>query len=148
MLSGVAFTVDGERRNISRCMTYKSMMFSDVPNLSYSFGYTNASWTLKADLTAGYLCRILNHMRAKGCQIAIPRRDPEVEEVPFVDFTSGYFQRARDLLPKQGSKKPWKLHQSYALDMAALKYGKVDDGTLRFSKCATATVERVPEAAE
>ena len=136
VLSDVAFTVDGERRDFSKLMTYKGMMFSDVPNLSYSFGYTNASWTLKADLTAGYLCRLLNHMRAKGCDLARPHRDPEVEPIPFVDFTSGYFERARHLLPKQGSKKPWRLYQNYALDMASLKYGKVDDGTLKFSKCA------------
>jgi len=147
VLSDVAFTVDGERRNISRSMTYKGMMFSDIPNVSYSFGYTNASWTLKADLTAGYLCRILNHMEAKGCEIAQPHRDPDVEEMPFVDFTSGYFERARDILPKQGATKPWRLHQNYALDMASLKYGTVDDGTLAFGRRAGTARHRVTEAA-
>ena len=147
VLSDVAFSVDGEPRNISQTMTYKGMMFSDVPNLSYSFGYTNASWTLKADLTSGYLCRILNHMEAKGWDIALPRRDPSVGEVPFVDFTSGYFERARHILPKQGSKKPWKLYQNYALDMAALKYGAIDDGTIRFSASPKPARPRVTEAA-
>jgi cation diffusion facilitator CzcD-associated flavoprotein CzcO len=135
LLSDVAISIDGVPRDMSKTMTYKGMMFSDVPNLSYSFGYTNASWTLKADLTSGYLCRILNHLQANGFDIAIPRRDPEVGEMPFIDFTSGYFERARDLLPKQGTKKPWKLHQNYALDMAALKYGAIDDGTIRFRRC-------------
>ena len=136
VLSDVAVTVDGQRQDFSKAMTYKGMMFSDVPNLSYSFGYTNASWTLKADLTAGYLCRLLNHMKAKGCAIALPRRDPEVEAIPFVDFTSGYFERARHLLPHQGATKPWRLNQNYARDMAALKFGKIEDGVMEFSRCA------------
>ena len=109
------------------------MMFSDVPNLSYSFGYTNASWTLKADLTGGYLCRLLNHLTKTGTEIALPAREADIEEVPFLDFTSGYVQRARDVLPKQGSKKPWKLYQNYALDILNLRYGRLDDGVLEFS---------------
>ena len=135
VLSDVIFTIDGARQDFSKLMTYRGMMFSDIPNLSYSFGYTNASWTLKADLTSVYLCRILNHMRRRGCDIALPRGDSEVEALPFVDFSSGYFQRAMHLLPKQGAKKPWRLYQNYALDMASLKYGKVDDGTIEFSRC-------------
>jgi hypothetical protein len=151
LMSDVVFTVDGERRDLSQSMTYRGMMFSDVPNMSFSFGYTNASWTLKADLTSTYLCRILNHMQAKGCDIALPRRDPDVEELPFVDFSSGYFQRAKHLLPSQGATRPWRLYQNYALDMASLKYGRVDDGTMVFSKCAqpaSAAPEPVAEAAE
>ena len=132
LLSDVAFTVDGEARNLSETLSYRGMMFSDVPNLSYSFGYTNASWTLKADLTGGYLCRLLNHLAATGNHIALPAREPGVEEVPFLDFTSGYVQRARDILPKQGSKKPWKLYQNYALDMVSLKYASVEDGVIQF----------------
>jgi cation diffusion facilitator CzcD-associated flavoprotein CzcO len=134
LLGGAQFHVDGRSLNLSQCLTYKGMMFSDVPNLSYSFGYTNASWTLKADLIAAYLCRILNYMRRHGAQIAVPRRDPNVEEAPFLDFTSGYVRRASHILPKQGSVKPWKLHQNYFLDLIALKFGKVDDGTLTFSR--------------
>jgi cation diffusion facilitator CzcD-associated flavoprotein CzcO len=132
LLSDVAFTVDGERRNLSKTLSYRGMMFSDVPNMSYSFGYTNASWTLKADLTGGYLTRLLNHLRKTGTEIALPVREPGIEEVPFLDFTSGYVQRAREILPKQGSKKPWKLYQNYALDMISLKFASVEDGVIRF----------------
>ncbi|MGZ8281949.1 MAG: flavin-containing monooxygenase [Allosphingosinicella sp.] len=141
VLSDVQFSVDGKRCDLAKCLTYKGMMLSDVPNLSYSFGYTNASWTLKADLTSGYLCRILNHMEKTGCAIARPRRDASVEEAPFLDFTSGYVQRALDILPKQGSRRPWKLYQNYALDMVALKFGAVDDGTLLFSRGTAAPAE-------
>ena len=138
LLGDVALTVDGERREPAQSLTYRGMMFSDVPNLSYSFGYTNASWTLKADLTAGYLCRVLNHMAKTGVDIALPRRAPGVEELPFIDFSSGYVQRALAILPKQGSEKPWKLYQNYALDMASLKYGAVADGTISFARSEAA----------
>jgi len=143
LLSDVAFTVDDEPRNISEALLYRGMMFSEVPNLSYSFGYTNASWTLKADLTGGYLTRLLNHLDKTGTQIALPAREPGIEEVPFLDFTSGYVQRARDILPKQGSKKPWKLYQNYALDMLSLKFASVEDGVIRFlPRGAPAAAER------
>jgi cation diffusion facilitator CzcD-associated flavoprotein CzcO len=132
LASDIAFTVDGERRDLSKTLSYRGMMFSDMPNLSYSFGYTNASWTLKADLTGGYLCRLLNHLRKTGTEIAVPVRELGIEEVPFLDFSSGYVQRARDILPKQGSKKPWKLYQNYALDMFSLKFASVEDGVIRF----------------
>jgi monooxygenase len=132
LASDIAFAVDGERRDLSKTLSYRGMMFSDMPNLSYSFGYTNASWTLKADLTGGYLCRLLNHLRKTGTEIAVPVREPGVEEVPFLDFSSGYVQRALDILPKQGSKKPWKLYQNYAFDMVSLKFASVEDGVIRF----------------
>jgi monooxygenase len=141
LMSDVEFAVDGTVHRLNEALTYKGMMFSDVPNLSYSFGYTNASWTLKADLTAGFLCRLLNHMKARGCQIAQAHRDPNVAEAPFLDFTSGYVQRAAAVLPKQGATKPWKLNQNYARDMAALKLGKLDDGVMRFSACRAQTKE-------
>jgi cation diffusion facilitator CzcD-associated flavoprotein CzcO len=132
LASDIAFAVDGEARDLSKTLSYRGMMFSDMPNLSYSFGYTNASWTLKADLTGGYLCRLLNHLTKTGTEIALPVREPGIEEVPFLDFSSGYVQRARDVLPKQGSKKPWKLYQNYALDMFSLKFASVEDGVIRF----------------
>jgi cation diffusion facilitator CzcD-associated flavoprotein CzcO len=132
LASDIAFTVDGEARDLSKTLSYRGMMFSDMPNLSYSFGYTNASWTLKADLTGGYLCRLLNHLKKTGSEVALPVREPGIEEVPFLDFTSGYVQRARDVLPKQGSKKPWKLYQNYALDMMSLKFASLEDGVIRF----------------
>jgi monooxygenase len=146
LASDIAFTVDGERRDLAKTLSYRGMMFSDMPNLSYSFGYTNASWTLKADLTGGYLCRLLNHLTKTGTEIALPAREPGIEEVPFLDFTSGYVQRARDILPKQGSKKPWKLYQNYALDMFSLKFASVEDGVIRFlPRGAPASLEAARE---
>jgi monooxygenase len=128
LLSGVAFRIDGELRDLSKSLNYKGCMFSDVPNLAYTFGYTNASWTLKADLTALYVCRLLNTMKKRGLRQATPvNDDPSVEAQPFLDFTSGYVQRAIEHLPKQGSKAPWRVNQNYALDVMALKFGSVDD---------------------
>jgi cation diffusion facilitator CzcD-associated flavoprotein CzcO len=133
LLGGVAIRIDGQAADLSKALSYKGMMFSDVPNLSYAFGYTNASWTLKADLTSAYLCRLLARMERRKARIAVPRRGPGVEERPFVDFTSSYVQRAQHLLPKQGSTRPWRLHQNYALDLLALRFGRVEDGTLELS---------------
>ena len=133
LMSGVDFRVDGEPVDWSRRLQYKGMMFSDVPNLASVFGYTNASWTLKADLTAMYVCRLLNTMRKRGLRQATPyNADAAMSTEPFLDFSSGYVTRAIDSLPKQGAKKPWKLNQSYALDILALRLGSVDDG-MRFS---------------
>jgi len=134
LLSDIEFSVDGERRDLSKCLCYKAMMFSDVPNLACSFGYTNASWTLKVDLTSEYVCRLLNHLERQGLTTCTPRRDPTVEEQPFLDFSSGYVQRALELMPKQGSKRPWRLYQNYVLDLLTLRFGGVDDGTLEFSR--------------
>jgi hypothetical protein len=113
------------------------MMYSDIPNLASSFGYTNASWTLKSDLTAEYVCRLLKHMDAHGFNACTPRkRDASLAEQPAIDLTSGYVQRARDVLPKQGSKRPWRLHQNYALDLLEFRFAAVEDGAMEFSKSA------------
>ena len=136
MASGIAFTLDGVPLDLATRLHYKGMMYDGVPNLSTTFGYTNASWTLKADLTAMYVCRLLNTMTKRGLRQATPYNDdPDVAEEPFLDFSSGYVQRAIGRLPKQGSKKPWKLNQNYALDIMALKFGSVDDA-MRFSNPA------------
>jgi len=128
LLSGVHFTRDGMPIDLSKALQYKGMMFSDVPNLAYTFGYTNASWTLKADLVATYVCRLLNTMKKRGLRQATPHTDDATMETePFVDFTSGYIQRAERDLPRQGARKPWKLNQNYALDVLALRFGSVDD---------------------
>ena len=120
-------------------MTYRGLMYSDIPNLASAFGYTNASWTLKADLTAEYVCRLLKYMDARGYDYCTPRRrDSSIVEEPAINFTSGYIQRASDVLPKQGSKKPWKLHQNYALDLLALGFSAIDDGTLEFTRLPSA----------
>lgn len=133
-LGGMSLTVDGVAVEPAKTMNYKGSMFSDVPNLVCTFGYTNASWTLKADLVADFVCRILNRMDARGHRVCVPRRlDPSVHERPFVDFSSGYIQRAVEELPKQGSKMPWRLYQNYLLDIVMLRFAAVDDGTLQFS---------------
>ncbi|HEY2034620.1 MAG TPA: NAD(P)/FAD-dependent oxidoreductase [Rhizomicrobium sp.] len=147
LLGGMQVTVDGEARDLSKAMSYKGMMYSDVPNLASCFGYTNASWTLKCDLTCEYVTRMLNYMDRKGMQIAMPKSDPSVAEAPWLDFSSGYVQRALEVLPKQGMKKPWKLYQNYALDLITLRYGKVDDGTLTFSKAYAAKPANTDHAA-
>ena len=127
--------VDGQLVKLSRTMSYKGMMYRDVPNLVSTFGYTNASWTLKADLTAEYVCRLLKHMDAHGYDTCTPRKpDESIAEEPAIDFSSGYIQRAMDVLPKQGSKRPWRLHQNYALDMLEFRFASVDDGTMEFRR--------------
>ncbi|MCB1646741.1 MAG: NAD(P)/FAD-dependent oxidoreductase [Pseudomonadales bacterium] len=138
MLSGMKITVDNRRIDLAETLTYKGMMFSDIPNLALSMGYTNASWTLKSDLTAGYVCRLLNHMKSKGLSWCCPKNtDTDLEFEPFMDLTSGYVQRAMASFPKQGSKRPWKLYQNYALDLATLGYGKVEDGVMTFGRCSS-----------
>jgi cation diffusion facilitator CzcD-associated flavoprotein CzcO len=133
-LGGMKLTVDGEEPDIPRAFTYKGMMMSDVPNFAFTLGYTNASWTLKADLAAEYICRLLNQMDAAGRRICTPRvSDPTVTEEPLLDFNSGYVLRALEHLPKQGSKEPWKLRQNYPLDLRTLRHAPVDDGTMEFS---------------
>jgi cation diffusion facilitator CzcD-associated flavoprotein CzcO len=135
VLGGVQLSVDGETIEPARTMNYKGMMYSGVPNLASSFGYTNASWTLKCDLTCGYVCRLLNYMDKHGYVQCTPRQnDPSVAEVPWLDFSSGYVRRSLDKFPKQGSKAPWKLHQNYALDIMSLKYGSLDDGAMEYSR--------------
>jgi monooxygenase len=128
LLSGIPFTVDGQRVDPSKSLGYKAMMYSDIPNLASSFGYTNASWTLKSDLTAAYVARLLNTMKQRGMRQATPRLGNDVRPEPFLTFTSGYIQRGKDKFPKQGDRKPWRVHQNYALDLLALRFGGVDEG--------------------
>ncbi len=135
LMSGLRLVVDGEPVDLPRTLVYKGMMLSGVPNLAFAIGYTNASWTLKCDLTAEYVCRLLNHMDAHGYARCTPRgNDPEVREEPVIDFNSGYVQRSLHTLPKQGSKTPWRLHQNYVRDLSMMRYGRVDDGTMQFEK--------------
>jgi cation diffusion facilitator CzcD-associated flavoprotein CzcO len=136
-LGGMELVVDGEPVNISEKMAYKGMMLSGVPNCAFTVGYTNASWTLKADLTSEYVCRVLAHMDSHGYRKSVPElSDPSVEEMPLLDFTSGYVQRSLHEFPKQGSKEPWKLRQNYVLDIRTIRRGPIDDGAMRFSNPA------------
>jgi cation diffusion facilitator CzcD-associated flavoprotein CzcO len=132
---GARFVVDGRPVEPPKTMIYKGMMYSDVPNLASVFGYTNASWTLKADLVCEYVCRLLNHMDRKGFRQATPRNDDStLTEEPWVSFSSGYIQRALPHQPKQGSKRPWKLYQNYALDLVTLRHGSVKDRAMVFTR--------------
>ncbi len=130
----IALEVDGLAVEPSRLVNYKGLMYSGVPNLANTFGYTNASWTLKADLTAEYVCRLLLHMRETGARQCLPAAPaPDAPLLPWVDFSSGYFQRAAHRLPRQGARKPWKLSQNYLTDLVTMRFGAVDDGVLKFS---------------
>ncbi|HEX3433371.1 MAG TPA: NAD(P)/FAD-dependent oxidoreductase [Solirubrobacteraceae bacterium] len=141
-LGGMQITVDGCEIDLPQTMSYKGMMLSGVPNLALSFGYTNASWTLKCDLTCGYVCRLLNYMDAHGYTHCTPvNDDPTLTEEPFIDFASGYVQRSIAEFPKQGSRVPWRVHQNYARDMLSLRRDALDDGELRFSRAAAAAAQ-------
>jgi cation diffusion facilitator CzcD-associated flavoprotein CzcO len=134
LLGGLEATVDGQRVDFAKTYNYKGMMFSDVPNLALAVGYTNASWTLKAELICRYVYRLLNHMTATGTRQCTPRlRDASLGEAPFLDLTSGYIQRSIHMFPKQGANIPWRLHQNYPRDLLLLKRGTVDDGVMEFS---------------
>jgi monooxygenase len=133
LMSGMQLFVDGALVDLPKTLVYKGMMFSDVPNLALAVGYTNASWTLKCDLTAEYVCRLLNHMDRHAYAICTPRvNDPDVGEEPVIDFNSGYVVRALHTLPRQGSKTPWRLHQNYMKDLSMMRYGRLEDGTMEF----------------
>ncbi|MDQ2723923.1 MAG: NAD(P)/FAD-dependent oxidoreductase [Actinomycetota bacterium] len=133
-LGGMALIVDSEAVDPTTKLTYKGMMLEGVPNLAIAIGYTNASWTLKCDLTCDYVCRLLNHMRAAGRPQATPvNRDASVSAQPLLGLTSGYVLRAADRFPKQGSKAPWQVHQSYLRDYRALKMSGIDDTALELS---------------
>jgi len=141
-LGGIEIGVDGKEVELPETVMYKGMMISGVPNMAVAFGYTNASWTLKCDLTCEYVCRLINHMDAHGhSHCSPPSRDPAFGTEPFIDFSSGYVQRAIAQFPKQGPAAPWRLHQNYALDILNLRLGAVEDGTLQFSSPARAHEE-------
>ncbi len=133
LLGGIALEVDGAPVKVAERVSYKGMMLNDVPNLFLFFGYTNASWTLKCDLTSRYACRLINHMDRHKLAICVARL-PEggVERQPMLDFSSGYVRRAEGSLPGQGAKPPWRVHQNYLKDLAALGLGTVTDEAMEF----------------
>ena len=145
-IGGVSLVVDGATVHLPDRVVYKGMMLSDVPNFAFTVGYTNASWTLKADLTAAYVCRLLNHMRRHGYTRCTPAdEDPGLGREPLINLSSGYVLRSVQDFPAQGSKRPWRVHQNYALDVLDFRLGRVDDGTMHFQRSAPAP-RRPPEA--
>ena len=133
-LGGIEVSVDGSPVDVPSKMTYKGMMLNDVPNAALTVGYTNASWTLKADLTSEFVCRLLAHMDAQGYDTCVAEvNDPTVAPEPLLDFTSGYVLRSIDQLPKSGSKEPWRLRQNYIFDLRTIRRAPLEDGTMSFS---------------
>ncbi len=132
---GMELIVDGRAVELPKTMAYKGMMLSDVPNFAFTIGYTNASWTLKADLVGEYVVRLLRHMDEHGYDVAVPANDdPSVTERPLLDFDAGYVLRSIDEFPRAGSRAPWQLGMSYAHDVVNLRHGKVNDGVMRFTR--------------
>ncbi len=137
LLGGVQVSVDGAPVDFSQTTAYRGLMYSDVPNLATSFGYTNASWTLKCDLTCDYVCKLINYMDRHGYAAATPRRGAgETADEPMSDLSSGYIQRDIRLFPRQGAKRPWRVHQNYLLDRLSFRTGRINDGALKFTKTA------------
>ena len=150
---GARLCLDGQLLNPPDLYTYRGMMLGNVPNFALAFGYTNASWTLKVDLTFERVCRMLNRMRDTGTDVCVPVTPDDIEPAPLLDFSSGYIQRALPHLPRQGSKAPWRTYQNYVQDMLAIRFGRLEDGYMEFAeagawKPAAAPRIAVKEAAE
>ncbi len=140
LLGGIRLEVDGEAVTVADRFSYKGMMLSDVPNLALAFGYTNASWTLKCDLTSLYVCRLLKHMDRVGRDICVPRLPQGgLERRPMLDFSSGYVARAEGMLPAQGPRPPWKVHQNYLRDLLSLRFRTVTDNAMRFERAESSS---------
>jgi monooxygenase len=133
-IGGIRLTVDGNDVKLPETMAYKGMMLSGVPNFVFTAGYTNASWTLKADLVSEFAVRLLGHLDNHGYDQCVPvNDDPTVAERPLLDFNAGYVQRSIDEFPRAGSRQPWQMGMSYAHDLVKLRHGRIDDGVMRFS---------------
>lgn len=135
VLGGMTLSVDGKDVSLPDTVGYKGMMLSGVPNFAMALGYTNASWTLKCDLVAGYVCRLLRHMDRHGYAWCTPQEpDASVSREPFLDLASGYVQRGLAVLPKQGGRAPWRLYQNYLRDVRMFRHGPVEDEAITFSR--------------
>ena len=147
LLGGINFVVDGKTIDLSKTISYRAMMFSDIPNLALAFGYTNASWTLKCDLSNQYVCKLINYMDENGYRKCVPvQNDPNLELEDWLDFSSGYIRRVIHTLPKQGSKKPWRLDQNYMVDRKMIGKAEVNDGVMEFSAPKRQVEEKVAAA--
>ncbi|MFY1584520.1 flavin-containing monooxygenase [Micromonospora sp. WMMD734] len=138
-LGGMTLSVDGVDVDLGATVAYKGMMLSGVPNFALTIGYTNASWTLKADLVATYVCRLLRHLDATGQQVVTPVEPPDGDLSPLIDLRSGYVLRSVDTLPRQGARAPWRLHQNYLRDVVLMKHGRLVDEGVRFSRATADT---------
>ncbi|WP_422756313.1 flavin-containing monooxygenase [Micromonospora sp. WMMD708] len=138
-LGGMTLTVDGVDVDLGATVAYKGMMLSGVPNFALTIGYTNASWTLKADLVASYVCRLLRHLDATGQQVVTPVAPPDGDLSPLIDLRSGYVLRSVDTLPRQGARAPWRLYQNYPRDVVLMKHGRLVDEGVRFSRATADT---------
>ncbi len=127
---GIALEVDGETIVPAKQFVYRGMMISGVPNFAFAVGYTNASWTLKCDLTSQYVCRLVNHLHARGYTRVTPRAETTLQPEPLMNFTSGYVQRVIDQLPQQGNVVPWKLYQNYVRDLWIIRHSSLADPAL------------------
>jgi len=145
-IGGMELVVDGDKVDPSRRLAYKGMMLEGVPNMALVFGYVNASWTLKADLTCEYVCRILNHLRRGGLRQCVPvNEDPSMPRSTLLPLSAGYIQRAADRFPQQGDRFPWQVYQSWLADRRALRRSDLEDGAMRFTNPQPATASPVPQ---
>jgi len=145
-MGGAQLTVDGQPVRLDETLAYKGMMLSGVPNLAFTIGYTNASWTLKADLVSEFTCRLLAYMDSHGYDTCVPvNDDPDITKLPLMDFSAGYVLRSIDQFPRSGPRPPWRLGLSYPHDVVTLRHGKINDGTMRFSRLPRA--QAPPKAA-
>ena len=141
LFGGAAIQRNGVPVELNETMAYKAMMLTGLPNMAFTVGYTNASWTLKADLVSEFVCRVLNHMDANGFDTVVPEHPGDsVDEVLLMDFTPGYILRALDRLPKAGHRAPWRLKQNYLWDLRMIRHGKVHDEALQFTKQSAAVM--------
>ncbi|XOV82612.1 MAG: flavin-containing monooxygenase [bacterium] len=136
LLGGAQFSVDGAPVNFPETVTYKGMMYSGIPNLVQTFGYINASWTLRSDLTAEFACRVINHLDELGETQVTPvlrEEDRDMQLGPWIeDFSAGYMSRVMHLFPKQGNRDPWRNTQDYQLDKKIIRKAALEDGALQF----------------
>ena len=149
VLGGAEFSVDGVPVKFPQTYSYKGMMFSGVPNLVYTLGYINASWTLRSELVAEFVCRALNHLRARGLRLCVPQLRPEDRNMPtkllIDDFSPGYMRRAMHLFPQQGDRDPWRNTQNYALDKQTIRDAPLEDGVLIFGNPPDAAMAAASE---
>lgn len=144
IMSGVQLVVNDAPVDLAKALIYKGTMYRDIPNLASSFGYINASWTLKCELIAQHVCRLLNYMDQHAYTQCTPRlQDHLIAEEPMMGLTSGYMQRARDTMPRQSARKPWKMHQNYLRDLLSLRFNMMNDGTLEFTRRTDHTHQKI-----